>query len=453
LRAAPPAPRAPEATALIAEARLGGATGLAVADAASGRLVETLGHDTPLPPASTAKAITALYALDRLGPGFRFATRLIATGPVQGGVIAGDLVLAGTGDPTLDTDALAQMAQALAAQGVRGVQGRFLLHAGGVPRLDRIATDQPDHVGYNPAISGLNLNFNRVHFEWRRGDKGYALAMDARSERVVPPVGMARMAVVDRDLPVYTYRGGNGTDDWTVARSALGGGGARWLPVRQPEAYAGDVFRTLARARGLDLPPPRLTPTLPAGRVLVDRPSAPLPDLLRDMLKHSTNLTAEVLGLSASGAGGLPASGRAMGDWARARYGRAGRFVDHSGLGADSRVTAADLVAALTGAQGGPLPGLLKPFALRDAQGRELRGHPVRVHAKTGTLNFVSALAGYAVARSGRVLAFAVISADPARRAALPPEAQEAPPGGRDWARRARLLQSRLIERWTTVHA
>ena len=64
------------------------------------------------------------------------------------------------------------------------------------------------------------------------------------------------MTVQDRGAPVYTYDlSADGMDDWTVARSALGDGGARWLPVRQPARYAGEVFRTLAAARGITLPP------------------------------------------------------------------------------------------------------------------------------------------------------------------------------------------------------
>ena len=81
-------------------------------------------------------------------------------------------VLAGGGDPTLQTDQLGDLVARLAGTGVRGATGRFLHWAGALPRIDRISDDQPDHVGYNPAISGLNLNFNRVHFEWKRAAGG-----------------------------------------------------------------------------------------------------------------------------------------------------------------------------------------------------------------------------------------------------------------------------------------
>ena len=67
--------------------------------------------------------MTTLYAMERLGPAFRFATRLIATGPIEGGTVRGDLVLTGSGDPTLQTDGLAQMAARPAGAGRHGRVG------------------------------------------------------------------------------------------------------------------------------------------------------------------------------------------------------------------------------------------------------------------------------------------------------------------------------------------
>jgi D-alanyl-D-alanine carboxypeptidase/D-alanyl-D-alanine-endopeptidase (penicillin-binding protein 4) len=438
---------------MVEGARLGGQTGIAVIDAADGRVIEALDADRALPPASVVKALTALYAFDRLGTGHRWATRVIATGPVAGGEVQGDLILAGTGDPTLTTDQLGDMAAALAARGVRGVTGRFVVHAGGLPRVDRIDDAQPAHVGYNPTLSGLILNHNRVHFEWRRSAQGYSLTMDARGERFVPRVAMASVRPVNREAPLFTYSRGEGRDDWTVAAGALGKGGARWLPVRHPELYAGEVFQTLCAARGLRLPAPRVTAALPRGSVLAEWQSEPLAVVARDMLRYSTNITAEAVGLTASGARGLAASGAAMGDWARARYGTGGRFVDHSGLGGGSRITALDLARALRGGAAAGLPGVLRDYGMRDARGAEVKGHPVRVVAKTGTLNFVSGLAGYIVPPGGRTLVFAILSADTARRDALPPAQREAPPGGPEWTRRARTLQAQLVGRWGALVA
>lgn len=445
--------RPASAEALIRAADLGGMTGFVVADAASGAVLEAGAADEVLPPASVAKAVTAMFVLDRVGAAHRYATRIMATGPVSGGKVQGDLILVGGGDPVLDTDHLAAMAVALAAKGVTGVTGRFLVHASALPNLPLIDADQPEFVGYNPALSGLNLNFNRVHFEWRRAQQGWAVTMDARSATHVPPVRMARMEIVRREAPLFTYERGAGEDRWTVASAALGKGGARWMPVRHPQAYAAEVFQTLARAQGITLPAAQDVPILPAASLMVEHLSDPMAPILADMLKFSTNLTAEVVGLTASGQGDLAASATAMGDWARERMGIAARFVDHSGLGGASRISAGDMVRALVASHGTALPGLLKEVGIRDEKGKEIKDHPARVFAKTGTLNFVSGLAGYLRAPSGRDLAFAIFSADVPRREALAPAERERPAGGDAWAKRARILQGRLLDRWSKIHA
>jgi D-alanyl-D-alanine carboxypeptidase/D-alanyl-D-alanine-endopeptidase (penicillin-binding protein 4) len=193
---------APSVEALIAEAKLSGQVGYAVADAASGQVLEEGDGATGLPPASVTKAVTALYALDVLGPDYRFETRLFATGALEGDVLKGDLILTGGGDPTLDTDALASLAAGLKQAGIRELRGQFRVWGGAVPFKRAIDESQPEHVGYNPAISGLNLNYNRVHFEWKRAGGKYTVSMDARSGRYRPDVTVARMQIADRSVPV-----------------------------------------------------------------------------------------------------------------------------------------------------------------------------------------------------------------------------------------------------------
>lgn len=452
----PPQP----ADRIVARADLGGDLSYAVMDLTSGNLLEGRGANTALPPASVAKVITALYALENLGPSYRFRTRLLATGPVQGGVLEGDLILAGGGDPTLDTDALAALAAGLARGGVQRVRGRFLVWGGALPFIDQIADDQSVQAGYNATVSGMNLNFNRVHFEWRRVGSDYTITMDARSDRHRPEVQMARMQVVDRGSPLYTYRRVEGQDRWTVARSALGNTGSRWLPVRQPELYAAEVFAVLASAQGVRLPDPQVTRSAPGGVALLEHSSVPLTELLRDTLRFSTNISAEAVGLMASQAAGgspssLAASGAQMSDWARARFGMNSlRMVDHSGLGAASRVSMVDLCSMFRQAgRAGPLRDLLRVHPFRDTRGRVIANPGLDVRAKTGTLYFVSALGGYLRTSGGRDLAFAICSADLARRALVAGGDLDRPDGTATWNGQARAMQQDLLYRWAQAHA
>jgi len=446
--------------ALIARSGVRGTVVCAVADVKSGLQLESVQGNEGLPPASVAKALTTLYALDVLGADYRFKTQIIANGPVSNGILKGDLILMGGGDPTLSTDVLAVMAGKLKAAGIREVRGAFKVHDGALPYVRSIDAQQPDHLGYSPAVSGIALNFNRVHFEWKRGANGYSVAMDARTDRYRPAVQMAKMRVVNRQVPVYTYGERNGVDQWTVASQALGKGGSRWLPVRNPALYAGDVFRTLARANGVVLPKTKTTRSLgQGGQVVARHDSEPLRVILKGMLRFSNNLTAEIVGMTASAArGGKPASLKAsaseMSRWAGQKYGMTGtKMADHSGLGDASRMTAEDLVGALVQVRKqGILRPLLKPFAMRDSKGRVLKTHPIKVNAKTGTLNFVSGLGGYMTAADGTELAFAIFIADTATRARIKKADREVPEGARSWNRKSKQLQQKLIERWGSLY-
>ena len=437
-----------DADTLIAEARLGqAAVSFVVADARTGQVLDAKRGAQALPPASVSKVPTTLYGLDRLGADYRFTTRLVATGPVSGGQINGDLVLVGGGDPTTDTDKLGAMAVALRDAGVRGVTGAFKVYAGAIPFVNQIDNQQPPHVGYNPSVSGLNLNYNRVFFEWKQQQDGYDIVMDARAERYSPHVNVSSMSIVNRDLPVYTYRAGDDGDHWTVAHSALGDGGGRWLPVRRPEIYTAEVFQTIAGSYGISLGAPQIAQQIPPGTVLVSSQSDSLTDIAKGMLRHSTNITAEAIGLSATVASGirpanLRASGRQMQAWMQSDFGAgSARFVDHSGLGGASRLSAQDMVGILTksGSQSTLWP-ILKEISIENS--------PLTLRAKTGSLNFVSTLAGYIRTGGGRDLSFAIFAADVPRRNALTEAERERPEGGRSWSRRARNMQFQLVQRW-----
>ena len=441
--------------AIIASADLEGTVGCVLADTETGELFEQIEAHDAVPPASVTKALTALYALDALGETFRFVTRLIANGPVEGGVLRGDLILAGGGDPTLSADHLAEIADNLKAAGVTRVEGRFLCWRGALPYAEEIEPSQLDYLGYNPAVSGLNLNYNRVHFEWRRVNGNWQTSMDARTENRVPRVSMARVQIVDRGSPVFDTVA---PDRWTVARSALGNGGSRWMPVRQPALYAGDVFQTLARDIGVSVPTPTVADDLPSGGTeLAQRQSPPLLAILQEMLLFSTNLTAEICGLAATQAKlrrslDIEGSAGEMTRWIGETYGAECDFKDHSGLSDANRVSASAMVKVLLAVgPNGPLRPIMKRIVMRDVENNRLDDYPIEVRAKTGTLNFVSALAGYVETSDGSHLAFAIFAANLERRARGKASGDEIPVGSRAWNQRARRLQQQLLQRWGLI--
>ena len=449
---------APKRHDLVAKSGLEGAVTFAIADAETGEILEAKQPGRPMPPASTMKAVTSLYALDRLGSDFRFETKVLADGAIVDGVLKGDLWLVGGGDPTLTSDGLADLSKAVAEAGISRITGAFRVWADALPRADRIDADQPEYVAYNPSFGGLNLNFNRVHFEWIPDGKEIGITMQARALRFSPETNVARMQMVDRPGPVYEYRRGQNVDKWSVARGSLGKKpGARWLPVRFPGLYAGDAFRSVARLQGLNLPFPQITGNPPVGALVATVKSNVLEDVLRSMMRYSTNITAEAVGMASSLVNGVPlgnlvASGSRMAGWAETQFGtRRMTFRDHSGLGYDSEISASDMIAILR--QGEGVEGLMKSKAISDpgrTDGKPIAG--VSAVAKTGTLNFVSSLVGYMYTQSGRRLVFAIFTADKPRRDAIPPEQRERPPGSRSWANRSRRLQRNLLAEWARAY-
>ena len=191
--------------------------------------------------------------------------------------------------------------------------------------------------------------------------------------------------------------------------------------------------------------------------LLVTHRSDNLRSILKEMLKYSTNLTAEVVGLTSSIKRGGPvsslaASAQRMEAWAAQRLGIRVKLIDHCGLGTANRVTVTDLVKVLGAGRDDDLRAILKPDYLRDAKGRPMMHGPVKINVKTGTLNFVSNLVGYETTKDGNELIFAILSGDVPRNLAVPKELREHPAGIRPWLYRARNLQDKLLSRWSVIY-
>lgn len=427
----------------------------ALIDVNTGEIIEVYRPDAPMTPASVTKVITTLYGFAELGKDFRFRTKIKATGPLINGIVQGDVILVGGGDPVLDTDELADLADDLQTAGLKGVTGRFLYDASALPELFEIHASQPEHVVYNPAISGLNANFNRVFFEWNLSAVDDALELQGRAANNRPRSNVVSIEQVSRGAPVFEFVENAARDHWTVAIGALRKPGGRWLPVRDPGLYTADLLRTVARDRDIILPPPQAGQAPKEAPALALFERRPLQKLVRGMLHFSTNLTAEVIGLTASGnRSGLRGSAAAMTAWVRATYGAgAMQFADHSGLSPDNRMSAADMAFVVAmAARRGDLDGILRRYFVSSKTGRKEAAPGVEIRAKTGSLNFVRGLSGLIKGTNGRQLAFAIFSRDAAKRAKAN-HALERPPGARTFANRASVLEQTILRRWLATYA
>ena len=441
----------------------GTAVGYILFDPESGRAVEAREADTPFIPASVAKLPTASAALALLGPDHRFTTRLLGStgsaGPSADGVLRGDLILQGGGDPALATEGLLHLLDQARAAGLRRVEGRFLYDATLLPELAEIDSGQPWAAPYNTGAGALSLNYNRALLSWGRGgrDGPEALTVADAGRLPLDSVTVLPMAAGGR-FPLLP----DGADRWRMMPPARGGAageaGAAWVPVARPGLAAATLFRRLAADAGIALPPPLPGPAPARAVPVATLDSLPLAELVRGLLRHSNNLSAEVIGLSAArrldpAIATLARSAALLqGLLARQPLDGAGwsglRLANHSGLGTGSRATPRQMSALLRA--GGPALWDLLPG---EEDGKAL---PPGVRAKSGTLAYVKGLAGLLTAASGRRLGFVLFIADAGRRAAmdaaLDRRVTAIPSDARAWAADARALQAGLLERWVLTY-
>jgi len=411
--------------------------GYLVIDADSGEVVSSREANTGFPPASTAKLPTMIAALGVLGPAHRFTTQLLAKGTLKAGVLKGDLVLAGDGDPLLSAGDLRALAIRLKEIGITRLDGHFL-YASALPTFDEIEPEQPETVPYNQGVGGLNIEFNRV-----------TLTRPANDTETAPYTTPSEAIRLIPDYPEAAH-------------------GRFDSPVRDPAQLAALMLQRFARAEGIILTDP-VAGIPPSGAIsLAQIHSQPLIEIVRAGLEYSNNMVAEVIGLSAAKALGssmdsLKHSADTLGGWLEHETPGLTHFAtaldNHSGLSTVSRITPRQMTHILRYAlnrryDGWRFDSLLSPGGRRDTfRGRfKTPGTAYRVWAKSGTMRYIKGLAGYLDAASGRRLIFALFMYDPVLRAKLETDPNRFSPQSRntstDWRNRTDTFEEALITHW-----
>ena len=418
-------------TALVAEAAP--RTGYILIDASNGQRLAASTENEAFMAASTMKLVTALAALDTLGPGHQFETSLSITGKLRQEVLEGDLVLNGQGDVELDLDDLMQMILTLRQSGIAKVNGRFLISDTAFLRVDNINPAQPLEAPYNAGVGPLSLAFGRATM--RLDDESNYFSNPALSER-----GPAWQIVSDKD----------------EKRS-------RAIPVQDVGMHAGHSLRRMARELGIDLPVPTRGSVRDPVSTLTTIKSKPLAEMIEGMMVYSNNQLAETIGLATATALNLEPQTLAdsiAGVWAHLEpqlpeTGWQGfQITNHSGLDPNARATPTQLAMLLQyGLDRHALPQLLPANAWSGSLARRLveAEHLQRIWAKTGSIDFATALAGYMLPESGGLWLFAIITDDPERRKiydgmAKPSEAirKEA----RSWEVKIKEQHDLLLRQW-----
>jgi D-alanyl-D-alanine carboxypeptidase/D-alanyl-D-alanine-endopeptidase (penicillin-binding protein 4) len=332
-----------------------------------GRTLAALDPGDALIPASNMKILTASAALDKLGPGFRYTTKVTATAAPVGGVLTGNLYLVGSGDPFLRTAAyvaaqpyqeptytsLAQLAAQVKAAGITSVTGSVVGDESRYDTQRAVPTWKPDYTS--------------------EGDAGPLSALDV--------------------------------DDGFVLT------GSTYEASPQPAVSAATQFAALLEAEGITVTGPPTDGVSPPTAVAVTSiQSAPLSQLLGTILTVSDDTGAELvtkeLGAEFGGAGTTTAGVAVITADLTAHHLPMTGFsaLDGSGLDRSDRVSCRLLDADL--AREGPTSVLAAglPVAGRTGTLDDRLTAPItlgRILAKTGTLDGVAALSGFVLAPAG----------------------------------------------------
>jgi len=448
---AQPAPLAPETlppavNAALAQARVpASALAVLVTDAGdNAQVYATHRAQAPVNPASVMKLVTTYAALDLLGPGHTWTTPVYTDGPVKDGVLQGHLYLQGGGDPKLVTERLWLLMRRIQGLGIRRITGDIVLdrRAFQLPPVDPGAFDGEPLRPYNASPDALLLNFKSVVMTFSP-DPARGVAQVA----VEPPLGgVALPASVP--LAPNGNGNGNGCGDWRGGLKAdfsdplrirLAGayptacGERSWsVAYAAPERFAERAVRGMWQAVGGQLDGQVRDGAVPAG--LSPRlvwPSVPLPEVVRDINKFSNNVMAQHLLLSlalntGNGPATFDAARQRVATWWRERVGADVPLPDvdnGAGLSRTARTTAQALGRLLrTAYASGHMPELMAslPLSGHDGTLRRSQNAVGLAHLKTGSLNEVSALAGYVHGAQGRRLVFVAIVNHPNAHAARP---------------------------------
>src|SRR5262249_9991031 len=146
--------------------------GVEVMSAQKNQLLFAHNADRLFDPASNEKILTTATALAKLGPEYRYRTVLFGPAPDESGVVSGDVYLRGSGDPSLVTQHLVDLAAALVRSGVRRISGGVMVDERAFDRRSGAPVDTNSATGDNLGYAAITLNRNTLAVRVRAGQAG-----------------------------------------------------------------------------------------------------------------------------------------------------------------------------------------------------------------------------------------------------------------------------------------
>jgi serine-type D-Ala-D-Ala carboxypeptidase/endopeptidase (penicillin-binding protein 4) len=440
---------ASRAEALLGSGPAGkGEWGLAILDAETGDTLYQQNADRYFVPASNMKLFTTALALAKLGPEYRFHTTLETNGTISNGILTGSLTLVGRGDPNLSNrkfpyelkeefdgppeKVLAELGDGLAAKGVKEIAGDVVGDDSYFPRERYPSGWEIDDMvwEYGAAISSIVVDDNTVTLTLTPGEQPgspvQATESPATADFLIENDVITSAADVKSDLTLTREPGSS----LAVVKGTMPAKSAPRklvLAVEEPAQHAATVLKRLLEARGIRVDGVararhEMAKTQEDPTVLAEHVSVPLGDAIKLINKISQNLHTEMLLRTVARQGGMWATPDDLIKVPQDFYASVGVSpddviqTDASGLSRHDLVTPRAIVTLLSFAQKQPwfetyynsLPVAGVDGTLED----RMKNTPAagRIHAKTGSVEHVRTLSGFAETPGGRPLIFSFLS-------------------------------------------
>jgi D-alanyl-D-alanine carboxypeptidase/D-alanyl-D-alanine-endopeptidase (penicillin-binding protein 4) len=415
---------APVAKALAQAAIPESAAGFYVHEIGAERALVSAGAERAMNPASSIKLLTTYAALELLGPAYVWQTEAYAAGTLKEGVLTGDLVLKGYGDPKLTLENFWLLLRDLRGRGLREIRGDLVIDRShfAAAEFDPSQFDDQPTRPYNTGPDALLVNYKAIRLQ-------FVPEPEARAVRIVAEPALAQVQIVNQ-LTLDAAPCG----DW-VSRLKLDAQGAagtarlqfagafsrdcgervRHFSVLSHQQYLLGLFTQLWRELGGTFAGGVREGAAREARLVASLQSPALAEIVRDINKYSNNVMARQLFLTMGAVGaGAPATadkaGRVVRQWLA---GKGLQFPElalenGSGLSRAERISPRNLAQLLLAAYRSPvMPELMASLPVAAVDGTMKKRVGVaeaagQAHIKTGSLTGVRSIGGYVLDAQGR---------------------------------------------------
>ena len=276
--------------------------GIVVQETGESTPIISLNAERAMNPASTMKLLTTFAALETLGPAYRWKTEAYLNGKLENGVLQGDLVFKGYGDPKLTVEQFWMWLRELRQRGLREIRGDIVLDHGSFEAVsqDPAEFDHDPTRAYNVGAGALLLNFNALHLH---------LIPDGKATIALLEPTLAGYAVINRiTTSTRLHCGGDDAykahlDGHSIVLEgkipAACGEADDYFSLLPQDEYFFAVFSGLWQELGGTLQGRLRSGTAPAGQIPFSKyVSPPLSEVIRDINKFSNNTMARQLFLT-----------------------------------------------------------------------------------------------------------------------------------------------------------